>query len=106
MRWLFTIGACAAIVGQLSVALATLAEAREGQGMGAHVEAAGTATHYAHGEECAICQARSLHGLASRSPEAWLSSDVRSTALVSFADRFIAPGSFSPSHPRAPPSTS
>lgn len=103
-RCLVTIGACLAIVAQLSVALASLAEAREGQGMGAHFEQAGTSLHYAHSDVCAVCQARSLHGLTVRTPEPLASSFVDAPAIVSVSDRLIAADLSSPNDPRAPPS--
>src|SRR5262245_701871 len=59
-RLVVTIGAYLAIVAQLSVACASVAEARDGQGMGAHVEQSGTSLHYAHSDVCALCQVRSL----------------------------------------------
>ena len=104
LQWLISIGACLAVVGQLSVAFATIAEAREGQGMGAHVEQAGTSTHYAHGDACAICQARSLQGLTTRAAELFSSSSVRSSTIESITDRVVASDLFSPGNPRAPPS--
>ena len=97
-------GARLAIVAQLSVAFASIADAREGQAMGAHVEQGGTSTHYAHSDACAICQARSLHGLAVRAAEPIPTGAVSATAFSAIADRLVAAELFSPSKSRAPPS--
>ncbi|HEU4993370.1 MAG TPA: hypothetical protein VFT29_01040 [Gemmatimonadaceae bacterium] len=103
-RWLVTIGACLAIVAQLSVAFASVAEARDGQGMGAHVEQSGTSLHYAHSDICALCQVRSLTGLVMRAPEPFVPSHVAAPAVVAVAERVIVADLSSPSTPRAPPS--
>lgn len=63
---MFTVFAFIAMAAQLVVALSPLAEGRE-RSWGSHVEAAGLRQHFAHSEAtCAACQARSIHGTASR----------------------------------------
>jgi hypothetical protein len=103
-RWLVTIGAYLAVAAQLSVACASVAEARDGQGMGSHVEQSGTSLHYAHSDVCALCQVRSLQGLVVRPPEPLATSLVAAPAVVAVADRLIVADLSSPSSPRAPPS--
>ena len=103
VRNLVTIGAILAIVGQVSVAFASIAEAREGQGMSSHVEQTGTSAHYAHGASCALCYARSLHGLSSRSPIPVPAYGTISTKIVATSQRPVATGLQSLSQSRAPP---
>ena len=60
--WLTFIAVFAMAV-QFVVALAPLAEGRDGRSMSAHVESSGTRGHYTHDDAtCASCQARSIHG--------------------------------------------
>ena len=104
-RWLVSIGAIVAIVAQLSVALAPLGEARLGGGTASHLESGGTSAHYAHNDAtCAVCQARLLQGLATRTPDVLLTGTVRATTTLAADERFITLELFSPSNPRAPPS--
>jgi hypothetical protein len=63
-RSLLRRAACLAVVGQLAVLLGSVADERDGAGMQSHVEQAGTSAHYAHGDICGLCQARSLHGVS------------------------------------------
>src|SRR5215475_14547404 len=64
--WLSTLVALVAIAGQLTVALAPLAEGREDR-MASHVESGGARAHYVHDEaKCVSCQARSMHGTVGR----------------------------------------
>jgi hypothetical protein len=102
-RHLVMIGAMFAIVGQVSVAVATIAEAREGQGMSSHVEQTGTATHYAHGDSCALCYARSLHGLSSRAAIPVAIYESISTNVIAATLRPVATGYLSLGQSRAPP---
>ena len=87
-RWLFSAGAIVAMAAQLAVAFSQLAEGREGRSTASHVEASGTATHYAHNEAtCATCQARLLQGLAERAPAPLVRDAVHATAVASAIDR-------------------
>lgn len=104
-RWLVTIGAYLAIVAQLSVALASVGDARD-QSAGVHVEQAGTSLHYAHSDTCGICQAQSLHGLAARTAEPVPRIAAGSAAPVSGEDQLFVAELFSPKSSRAPPSRS
>jgi hypothetical protein len=105
-RWLVSIGAIVAIVAQVSVVLAPLGEAREGSSAAAHVEASGTSTHYAHNDAtCVVCQVRSFQGLVARVPDAFADERRQADARVVAAEAFVPPQPFSPSTPRAPPST-
>jgi hypothetical protein len=104
-RWLLSIGAVVAGAAQLSVALAPLGEAREGRSTAAHVEVGGTATHYAHNDAtCATCQARSLQGMAARTPATLLDRAILAMAYGVAPERFAAADLSSHNGPRAPPS--
>jgi len=64
--WLPTLIALVAFAGQLTVALAPLAEGRDAR-MASHVEANGSSTHFTHDEtKCISCQARSMHSAPER----------------------------------------
>src|SRR5690349_13082282 len=64
--WLLTFIAFLAMAGQLTLALASIAEGRE-RSMASHVEASGSSTHFTHDEtKCVSCQARSMHGSPAR----------------------------------------
>jgi hypothetical protein len=103
-RWLLTLGAILAFAAQLSVALAPFGEARYGSNAAAHVEAGGTATHYAHNDAtCAVCQARLHQGFAHRASDPPLTVAVQPPAVVVAVQHFVAPEALSPSKPRAPP---
>jgi hypothetical protein len=103
--WFFTALALLAMVAQLGVALAPLAEGRPGRSMSSHIEAPGARGHYTHDEAtCASCQARSIQGTASR-PAVPLLADVRIPAQLTRAnDRVLSRGLNLHAHPRAPPS--
>jgi len=102
--WVVALGACLAIAGQVSVAVAVIAEARAGRGADAHVEAAGTSAHYAHSDECALCQVRSLQVVRAEPIGAFWNDIVRSAAVVPVAERSIATVLVSSRQSRAPPS--
>jgi hypothetical protein len=103
-RWLFSIGAVVALVAQVAVLFAPMSEAREGRSMAAHVELAGTATHYAHNDAtCVTCQARTLHGIAVRVPASLPPGSFRATAISAFAKRITTAELFPHNSPRAPP---
>ena len=68
-RWLRHAAFLFAAVSQLVGVYLTVPEGRRGVGAGAHAEAVGTTTHYAHDEaSCAACQARASHGRVPASP--------------------------------------
>ena len=102
--WLHTVLTVLVMTAQLVVAFAPLAESRDRR-MDSHVEAGGAQTHHAHNEaKCAACQARSIHGPASRialpaavvaAPRDPISADARLAVSLE---------SHSPANPRAPPS--
>src|SRR5437867_3628769 len=103
-RWLFSAGAIVAMAAQLAVAFSQLAEGREGRETASHVEAGGTATHYAHNEAtCATCQARTLHGLAIRPSAPLLPVAIHAIASVTAAERIVTAELLSHNNPRAPP---
>jgi len=71
LGWLSTFAAILAVVAQIAVAVAPLAEGREGPNAPSHVDPSGTAVHWVHNEaSCASCQARSLHGTVARTASA------------------------------------
>jgi hypothetical protein len=92
-----------ATTAQLAVALAPLAEGREGRAT-VHVESGGTPRHYQHNDAtCAACQARSIHGTAPRAV-APLIEAVAHASVASQAIEHVASADLNPSaHPRAPP---
>lgn len=105
-RRLLWFGAAAAVVVQLGLTLAPIAEALVGQDAAAHVEAAGTSTHYAHNDAtCATCQARTLHGLIARAADPLIRLAVCDTGIVSANDLRITAEAFSLNNPRAPPTS-
>ena len=89
---------------QLVVALAPLAEGREGRSMSAHVESSGTRGHYTHDDAtCASCQARSIHGTTPRAADP-LPVVRREFALIADRAEIDAAASlYTPANPRAPP---
>lgn len=94
------------MVAQVGLALAPIAEGREGPDAAAHVEAAGISTHYAHSDAtCATCQARTLLGLAAGGPDALLSAPSHGARIVSARDGHVTADPFSPNNPRGPPIT-
>lgn len=103
--WLFTALALIALMAQLGVALAPLAEGRPGRSMSSHIEAPGAHGHYTHDEAtCAACQARSIQGTTAR-PAVPLLADIRIPAQRTGAnDHLVARGLNLHAHPRAPPS--
>ena len=103
--WLFSVLACLALTAQIFVAIAPLAEGRQGRSMSAHVESGTTKGHYTHDDAtCISCQARSIHGTAEKPQVAIAYAAPVSAPVVPLVDRLIA-GAFSPqTNPRAPPS--
>src|SRR5437868_1851471 len=104
-RWLFSAGTIVAMAAQLAVAFSQLAEGREGRSAASHVEASGTASHFAHNEAtCATCQARSLQGLAERAPAPLVRDALNATAVAIAFDRLTTADLLAPNTARAPPS--
>lgn len=105
-RRLLMVGAAVAVVAQLALVVAPLAEAWQGQDAAAHVEASGTATHYAHNDAtCAACQARTLMGLAIAPATPTFAATVADARIVTAADGQVVAQRFSPNNPRAPPAS-
>jgi len=103
VRVFLTIAALVALVGQLGIVVGTLAEGRDGQGMRAHVEQAGTSIHYAHGDLCGLCQARTAQSVASL-PQCMPPAPRVCTPPTAQADiRAIVIDLFAPNPSRAPP---
>lgn len=103
-RWLASFGAAVAIVAQLAVALAPLGETRNGASTAAHVEAGGTATHYAHNDAtCAVCQARLLRDFTPRIPDGPISTVAHTRPCVAASECVVVADAVSPGAPRAPP---
>lgn len=101
--WLYGVVALLAMAAQLVVAVAPLAEGRDGR-MASHVEATGAQGHYSHNDAtCAACQARSIHGNTSRQNVPLLTDVLAPTALVRGAERVVETGLHRKGNPRAPP---
>jgi hypothetical protein len=104
-RGVFRLAALLAFVAQLILAIAPLAEGRDGVGMAAHVEAPGATTHFTHNEAtCAACSAQSLHATAVRRTPMFV--PVAHEPRVTVAAVPLAPSVDLTSHlfSRAPPS--
>jgi hypothetical protein len=106
MRQFLTTAACVALVGQLGVMLGTLGEGRDGQGTRAHVEQAGTSIHYAHGDNCGLCQARSLQSMASLAPSVGPGNPLSVMPSAAVEEGQHVSDVFLQSPPRAPPQLS
>jgi hypothetical protein len=103
-HWLSGFFAILAITAQLIVAIAPLAEGRDGR-MASHVEAGGAASHYTHSEaSCAACQARSIHGTTSRPAAPEVRSAIVASAVSTVDARVASAGFHLQANPRAPPS--
>ena len=104
-RWWFSALAMLAMVAQMGVALAPLAEGRPGPSMSSHIEAPGAHGHYTHDEAtCAACQARSIQGTTSRPALPALDNVEAPTQLSRSVDRVVSSGVHLHANPRAPPS--
>ena len=103
-QWVRTAIAFAAMAAQLTVALAPLVEGYEPR-LASHVEAPGARTHVSHDDAtCAACQARSIHGTASR-PSVPLQRDALvPTIAVATSTRLASADLHLQDKPRAPPS--
>jgi hypothetical protein len=101
--WLFGVITLLAMAAQLVVAMAPLAEGRDGR-MASHVESTGTKGHYTHNDAtCAACQARSIHGTTSRQTVELLTDVLVPTRLVRAAERVVETTLRPKDNPRAPP---
>src|SRR5689334_19181713 len=101
--WLSGVIALMAMVAQIVVAVAPLAEGRDGR-MASHVESKGVPGHYTHNDAtCAACQARSIHGTTSRHSVPLLIDALAPVALVHGAARVVENGLRTQDNPRAPP---
>jgi len=101
--WLSGVIALLAIVAQVVVAIAPLAEERDGR-MASHVESSGAPGHYTHNEAtCAACQARSIHGTISRQSVPLLIDALAPITLVRAAERIVEASLHPTDNPRAPP---
>src|SRR3954453_12021472 len=102
-NWLLSVIAMLAMASQFVLAIAPLAQGREDR-MASHVESGGVQTHYAHGDSnCVSCQARSIHGTATRPATSFFEGETRAAAIASLVDRTISIDLYSVSNPRAPP---
>jgi hypothetical protein len=97
-----------ALVAQFVAAvLAPAADAHAGASAPQHVEVAGTHLHYSHNPtDCASCAAQQLVGLIERAHAQPLSSAAHHTLRTSTPSAPSLAAEFSPSAPRAPPSSS
>jgi hypothetical protein len=101
--WLSGVIALLAIAAQIVVAIAPLAEGRDGR-MASHVESKGVPGHYTHNDAtCAACQARSIHGTTSRQSVPLLIDALAPVALVHGAERVVETTLRPQDNPRAPP---
>jgi hypothetical protein len=100
----YTFVAIVAMAVQLVVALAPLAEGRDGRSMSAHVESSGTRGHYTHDDAtCASCQARSIHGTTPRVADPLPSVQREYTVIADRAETDPSSSLYTPANPRAPP---
>lgn len=100
---LMLIIALLALIAQVGVALAPLAEGRR-PAMGPHVEAGGVKLHYAHDEAtCAACQARSIQGTPRAASVPLPPATEVATAVTTRSVRIVDADWFSQDNPRAPP---
>ena len=101
--WLSGVLALIATVAQLVVAIAPLAEGRDGR-MASHVESKGVPGHYTHNDAtCAACQARSIHGTISRHSIPLLIDALAPIKLVRGAERIVEASVHPTDNSRAPP---
>jgi len=102
--WLPTLIALVAFAGQLTVALAPLAEGRDAR-MASHVEANGSSTHFTHDEtKCISCQARSMHSAPEREVPPPIVLEIAARVVVEQAIFGRSADLHHQSNPRAPPS--
>jgi hypothetical protein len=93
------------LAAQFVVAIAPLAEGRQGRSMSAHVESGTTKGHYAHDDAtCASCQARSIHGTTAKADVGILPVAPAAFVVATVVDRIDSAALFPQTNPRAPPS--
>jgi hypothetical protein len=99
---LFFIGLFA-MMGQLTVAIAPLAEGRDAR-LASHVEASGTTGHHSHdATKCVFCQTHVLRGTVQR-PELPVVLERSSAGVVIAAVGRATAATYNPqANPRAPP---
>jgi hypothetical protein len=99
---LFLIGILA-MMGQLTVAIAPLAEGRDSR-LASHVEATGTTGHHAHDPtKCVFCQTHVLRGTLERPQLPVIAERLGSVVVTAIVDRAPS-GIYNPqAKPRAPP---
>ena len=103
--WLTMLVALLATAAQLTVALAPLAEGRESR-MASHVEAGGSASHYAHDDtRCVSCQARSMTGAVERQVPTTIPTRFSSVRIGARIEHFVGDARGRLTNPRAPPTT-
>ena len=101
---MFAVIAFLATAAQLAVALAPLAEGREGRAT-VHIESRSTPRHYQHSDAtCAACQARSIHGTTSRASAPPVVNQPHQVVATATVSRVESADVRSPANPRAPPS--
>ena|SRR5436309_2489567 len=102
-HWFFSVIAMLAMASQFVLAIAPLAEGREDR-MASHVEAGGAQTHYAHSDgSCVSCQARSIHGTATRSAPSTFEGEANASSVILLVEHECWTDVHSQSNPRAPP---
>jgi len=102
-RRFFAVFAFLATLAQVVVALAPLAEGRDGR-MASHVEANGSAKHFTHNDaNCAACQARSIQGTTAATPSPLPLTSLAPTTRISDADLVPSADHYLQDNPRAPP---
>ena len=101
--WLFAVLALLATTAQLAVALAPLAEGREGRAT-VHVESSGSPRHYQHNDAtCAACQARSIHSTTPRAVTPLVETVAHAIVRSQTIDHVASADLNASAHPRAPP---
>jgi hypothetical protein len=101
--WLSGVIALLAMAAQLVVAVAPLAEGRDGR-MASHVESTGVPGHYTHNDaKCAACQARSIHSTTGGQSVPLLVDALARSTPVYGTERFVETRLHPKDNPRAPP---
>src|SRR5215468_1925869 len=98
--WLFAVIAFLATTAQLAVAVAPLAEGREGRAT-VHIESQSAPRHTQHSDAtCAACQARSIHGTTSRAPAPPVINQPHQVVAPATVSRVDSADVRSPANPR------
>ena len=102
---LLRFAAALAFVTQVGMLAADIVEGANGIGTAAHVDAQGTARHYAHNDAtCAACAVRSLHASAPSHPPVRRESSRETLGIDARVVRPVAQDRHSLQLSRAPPS--